>query len=310
VWSPFQSAGTVVRAGIGLFYDRVPLNVYAFNRYPNEIVTSYDANGAITSGPIVYQNALGLMGVSPRFVFTEPTAGNFSPRSTTWSVQVEQPLTQSLRLRAGYMQNVSTGLIILNPGAPDPLTNTALNLFSGTGHSRYKQFEITAKARLSERSQLFFSYVRSQAHGDLNDFNNYLGSFPVPIVRANQTANLPTDLPNRFLMWGALSLPWKIGLNPIVEYRSGFPYAVTDAAQAYVGIANQNRFPNFLSADARVSKDLQVNPKYSLRFSISGFNLTDHFNPEAFHSNLSDPAYGIFFGQRRRHFTADFDVIF
>ena len=34
------------------------------------------------------------------------------------------------------------------------------------------------------------------------------------------------------------------------------------------------------------------------------------YNPEAFHNNLGDPAYGLFFGQRGRHFTADFDVIF
>jgi hypothetical protein len=28
------------------------------------------------------------------------------------------------------------------------------------------------------------------------------------------------------------------------------------------------------------------------------------------HANIADPAYGYFFGQRGRHFTADFDVIF
>jgi len=300
----------VIRAGAGLFYDRVPLNVYAFNHYPNQIVTTYDHAGQIAVGPIVYQNALGTVGVSPPLVFEEAQAGNFSPRSDTWNVQVEQPVTRYLRLRAGVLQNQSSGLIILNPTALDPLTNTALNLLSGTGHSRYRQFEITAKVRLNERGQLFLSYVRSRARGDLNDFNNYLGSTPVPIIRANQAANLPADLPNRFLAWGALQLPWKIRINPVIEYRSGFPYTVTDAAQNYVGIPNQTRFPSFVSVDARISKDFRVSPKYSLRLSVSGFNLTDHFNPEAYHANIADPAYGLFFGQRGRHFTADFDVIF
>jgi len=309
-WSPFPRAGTVIRAGAGLFYDRVPLNVYAFNHYPNQIVTTYDHAGQIAVGPIVYQNALGTVGVSPPLVFEEAQAGNFSPRSDTWNVQVEQPVTRYLRLRAGVLQNQSSGLIILNPTALDPLTNTALNLLSGTGHSRYRQFEITAKVRLNERGQLFLSYVRSRARGDLNDFNNYLGSTPVPIIRANQAANLPADLPNRFLAWGALQLPWKIRINPVIEYRSGFPYTVTDAAQNYVGIPNQTRFPSFVSVDARISKDFRVSPKYSLRLSVSGFNLTDHFNPEAYHANIADPAYGLFFGQRGRHFTADFDVIF
>ena len=50
--------------------------------------------------------------------------------------------------------------------------------------------------------------------------------------------------------------------------------------------------------------------QYTVRLSVSGYNLTNHFNPEAFHNNVADPAYGLFFGQRGRRFTADFDVIF
>jgi len=50
-WTPSTSTGTVVRGGVGLFYDRVPLNVYGFNRYPDRIVTFYDGNGEITAGP-------------------------------------------------------------------------------------------------------------------------------------------------------------------------------------------------------------------------------------------------------------------
>jgi hypothetical protein len=77
----------------------------------------------------------------------------------------------------------------------------------------------------------------------LNDFANYLGSFPAPIVRPNQFGNLPADLPNRFLAWGMLQLPAGFRVAPMVEYRSGFPYAVTDAAQSFVGVPYAQRFP-------------------------------------------------------------------
>ena len=200
--------------------------------------------------------------------------------------------------------------MLLNSVAPDPATDTGAYLLSGNGQSRYRQFEATARVRLNDKRQLFFSYVRARARGDLNDFANYLGSFPAPIIRPNQFGNLPTELPNRFLAWGLLQLPAGFRIAPMFEFRSGFPYAVTDALQSYVGIPDANRFPSFLSADARVSKDFKINPKYTLRFSISGFNLTNHFNPEAFHANVADPAFGLFFGQRGRRFTADFDVIF
>ncbi len=99
-------------------------------------------------------------------------------------------------------------------------------------------------------------------------------------------------------------------IAPVLEYRTGFPYIATDAAQEYAGIPDGSRFPVFWSADARLSKDVKVNAKYSVRLSLSGFNLTNHFNPEAVHYNTGDPLDGIAFGHRGRRFTGDFDVLF
>jgi hypothetical protein len=310
VWSPFGGSATVVRAGAGLFYDRVPLNVYSFGQYPNQIVTMYDGAGQISSGPFVYTNGLGEVSAHAPFIFPELAAGNFSPRSATWSAQVEQRVSASLKLRAGYMQNRSEGLVIMNHLAPGPGSDTGANLLSGDGQSRYRQFETTAKIRLKSDGQLFLSYVRSRARGDLNDFAGFLGSFPAPIIRPNQFANLPTDLPNRFLAWGLIRLPLGFRIGPSIEYRNGFPYAVTDAAQNYAGVPYQSRFPNFLSVDSRFSRDFKISPKYTIRLSVSAHNLTNHFNPEAVHANLADPASGLFFGHRGRRFLADFDIVF
>jgi Carboxypeptidase regulatory-like domain len=309
-WSPFADKGTLIHAGFGWFYDRVPLNVYSFQNYPDQIITTYDGNGQVLSGPDLFANTLGRALRQFGLVFGEPADGNFSPRSSTWSIQLEQPITPVLKLRLGYLQNDADSLVLLFPVPPDPTSHIGAHLLSGAGEARYRQFEATARVRLNEGRQLFFSYVRSSGRGDLNDFGNYLGSFPQPIVRPNQFGNLAADLPNRFLAWGLVQLPMKFRIAPVVEYRNGFPYFVTDAGQNYVGVPNQNRFPNFLSVDARVSKDIQVNPKYAVRLSVSSFNLTNHFNPEAVHPNIADPAYGLFFGHRGRRFTADFDVLF
>ena len=309
-WTPFARAGMEVRVGFGLFYDRVPLNVYAFSSYPNRVVTWFDRTGHVSGGPFFYQNSLGEVNLQSPFVHQEPIAGNFSPRSATWNVQVEQPLSRLVKLRVGYLQNDGSGLVLLNPVAPDPVTNVGAYVLSGAGRSRYRQFETTARVRVSEKSSLMLSYVHSRARGDLNDFAGYLGSFPGPIVRPNQFADLPTDLPNRFLAWGMFQLPAGFRIAPVIEYRTGFPYLVTDAAQNYAGIPNSTRFPHFFSADSRFSKDFKVSPKYTVRLSVSSFNLTGHFNPEAVHTNIADPAFGYLFGQRGRRFTADFDVLF
>ena len=309
-WNPLPRLGTTVRAGVGVFYDRVPLGVYSFPEYPQRVVTFYDTDGLVASGPITYMNGLGEASSGRRFIFSSNAPGDFSPRSTTGTVYLEQPVTGNLRLRAGYLQSVSNGLVILNPTAPDVATQTAAMLLSGTGTARYRQFDLTARVRAGAKREMSFSYVRSRATGDLNDFAEYVGSFPNAIIHPNQSATLPTDLPNRFVAWGSLQLPLAFGVAPVFEYRSGFPYSVLDGQQGYVGVPNSQRFPKFLSADARVWRDFKVTPKYSVRLSVSGFNLTNHFNPEAIHWNTADSAYGLFFGEHHRRFTADFDVLF
>ena len=309
-WNPIPGQGTTVRGGFGFFYDHVPLNVYVFNKFPDESITYYDAEGNVSAGPYLYLNTLGQAKVNHPFIFQEPIDGNFSPRSINWTLQVEQPVGHYLKLRTGFMQTLSDGLVILDPVAPDPATGLGANLLSGTGGARYRQFEMSARFRVGETRELMFSYIRSKGRGDLNDFGTFLGTFPFAIVRPNQFGDLPADLPNRFLSWGVVQLPWKFSIAPVIEYRSGFPYVVTNAAQDYVGIPNSTRFPRFFSVDSRLSKDFQVSRQYAVRLSVSAFNLTNHFNPEAVHSNVDDPAFGYFFGHRGRRFTLDFDVLF
>ena len=44
----------MVRGGVGVFYDRVPLNVYGFSSYPEQIVTRYGPDGSIIYGPQMF----------------------------------------------------------------------------------------------------------------------------------------------------------------------------------------------------------------------------------------------------------------
>ena len=309
VWTPFKSARTIVRGGMGVFFDRVPLNVYGFSSYPDQTITRYAPDGSVVYGPQIFYNLTEQAAHAdlPLIYRNAQLPGNFAPYSTNVNVQLEQILSSNLRLRANYLESRSGGLIVLNPQVTPAMSAYVLN---GSGSSQVKQFEMTAVARISKRSQIYLSYVRSSAVGNLNEFSNYLADFPPAVILPDARANLPGDTPNRFLAWGTISLPLKIAVMPKIEYRSGFPWSTVDALQSYVGAPDQARFPGYFSVDARVSKDFKVNEKYTVRFAVSGSNLTDHFNPVSVHSNLADPAYGVFFGEYRRRYTADFDVIF
>ena len=305
--TPFANHQTTIRGGFGLFYDRVPLSVYSFDRYPEQVVTTYGPDGGIIEVRRFANITDKAEAGGFPFVFSRHNAGNFSPYSATWNVEVEHPINSMLRVRANYLQSNSFGTVVFTPKV---VRGRDALVLGGSGKSGYRQLELTARLTMKDGQQMFFSYVRSRARGDLNEFNNYLGNFPFPVVRPNEYTNLPGDLPNRFLAWGTVSLPWKMRISPMLEWRNGFPFATTNVAQEYVGLPNTTRFPVFSSLDSRVSKDFKLSDKYSVRFSVSGFNLTNHFNPLDVHSNIDDLKYGVFFGNHKRRFRLDFDVLF
>jgi Carboxypeptidase regulatory-like domain/TonB-dependent Receptor Plug Domain len=311
-WSPFKSDRTVLRGGVGLFYDKVPLNIRSFGRYPSRVVTRYAADGVTIIDNHHFVNVLvDTPPIEPLdFRVRAGTEAGFVPENLKWNLQLDQIVTRWLDLRANLTGSRTNHIYIVNPEL-DFRGRSGIVLRSA-GQATYRAFELTARLRLPHKDQVFVSYVRSRARGDLNDFNSYFGDFGVPVIRRNQYSNLPFDVPNRLLAWGTINLPRRITIAPIFEVRTGFPYSVRDAEQNFVGVRNsdQTRFPTFLSLDTEIAKEFQLTKKYGVRLSLRVFNATNHFNPRNVRANTADPQFGEFFNSYHRFFSGGFDIIF
>src|SRR6266478_6475987 len=311
-WSPFKNDRTVLRGGIGFFYDKVPLNIRSFGRYPSRTVTTYAADGVTVIDSNHFVNVLVDTPPIEPLDFRKRAGGEagFVPQNLKWNLQVDQIVTRWLDLRANVTGSRTDNMYIVNPEL-DFRGRSGIVLRSA-GQATYRALELTARLRLPHKDQFFISYVRSRARGDLNDFNSYFGNKELVLMRQNQYSNLPFDVPNRLLAWGTINLPRRITIAPIFEVRSGFPSSVRDAEQNFVGVRNsdQTRFPTFLSLDAEIAKEFQVTKKYGVRLSLRVFNATNHFNPRDVRANTADPRFGEFFASYHRFFTGGFDIIF
>jgi len=297
---PFPDPRTIVRGGVGLFYDKVPLNVGAFEQSQQMQIVRFGPDGeTILEGPRVFRNIV--------------EGGRYrTPRSAAWSVQVDRELTRRVLLRFGYEERRSRRDFILEPEALS--AEEGVLRLSNRGRSRYREFQIVARLRLQERHDLFLAYVRSRAEGDLNAFSTYIGNFHNPIIRRNEYSRLPFDAPNRVLLWGDVRLPFDLLLSPVVDWRDGFPFSLLDEEQNFVGPRNRGgRFPRFFSLDLQITKGVTIpflGKKYRARIGAKIFNVTNHWNPRDVQNNVHSLAFGTFYNSVPRTFRGKFEIEF
>jgi hypothetical protein len=152
VYSLGTERKTVLRAGTGFFYDRVPLLAATFPQNPTRVVTLYNQAGLAAGPPAVFENAyLDFGGASPA-IRTSGDPGT-SSRNVTWNVEVEREVNSRATLKLSYLQSQVSNLDVVMPWGEGTNGDSVLGL-SHTGNSRYREFQAGVRHRLGQRGNL------------------------------------------------------------------------------------------------------------------------------------------------------------
>ena len=277
---------TVLRGGIGLFYDRTPLNVGAFETVEPRTVTAYAADGITPLAlPITFVNRLG--------------SDLQTPYSRIWNVELDHRVNDQWSFKVNHLERAGHHEFIVNPVMNG---STPAILLTTDGESRYRETEFGVRFAHGDHFETTVSYVRSHGTADLNSFDQYFGNARNPLIRPNQYGLINTDAPNRIVIRGSYLLPWKIQFDPLIDVRDGFPYSMIAEDQSYVGQRNgAGRYPIFKSFDFSASRPVKI-WKYRATIGVRLFDALGTFNPRDVQQNLASPNFGRFFNGVPRDF--------
>ena len=285
---------TLLKGGIGRFYDRIPLMAVSFSDLPNRTVSILGQNGQPTES-VSYQNQID--------------GALRNPRSTSWNLELDRQILAGLAVRVAYEQrNTSDDLIV----SPISHGTTGILVLSNRGSDSYREFQVAARIKAGQHL-LNASYVRSRAYGDLNDLNLFFGNLAQPVIEPDARGRLPFDAPNRFLFWGTIAAPWGLTVVPVYDLHTGFPYSIQNEYRAYVGPRNVDRFPTFSSFDIQVSRRILLTfhgKHIPARVGAGAFNLFNHFDPRDVQNNLASARFGGFFNSSWREYRGKFVLEF
>jgi hypothetical protein len=292
----------VVRAGGGLIFGHVPLLAADYTGYQNRVISFF--SGPMINQTITLQNVYQSSGIAGNS--STLMEHDSSTRTFTWNIEGEAPLRKNISLRVSYYETHTVNLFVLDPVLPGTGTSGFMVL-ENTGSSNYRQAQVTVRYRPSERNELNISYAWSRARGDLNTLSDTFIPVQAPVIRPNAYGVQPSDVPNRVLAWGYVTLPKKFVFTPVVDIHTGFPYSNVDVLQNYVGVPDSLRFPIYFSLNVKLSRDFMIPMSFKenakrrkINIGIFSLDVTNRLNPHDVFNNVTSPLFGVFAGFPRR----------
>jgi outer membrane receptor protein involved in Fe transport len=268
-FAPHGSAATVLRAGVGMYYNDLAQNgwVDAFTA-----VNKFNlANG--TSTPAL---------IDPNYR---------TPYALMASAAYEHAFRNNWRLSLSYehQQGVHQYRRYEYPG---------FSLFRSDNRSIYNGLAAQVQHSFAHRFELTANYVLAHATtwgatvGELFDYVNGVSNVHDPFGRGDHGPS-GEDIRHRFVLVGVLQLPWKLEVSTLGQFETARPYTMTTPFDVNGdGVANDRAVVNgvqttldefrgspFDQVDLRISRNIVLGERATLRPFAEFFNVFNRLNP-------------------------------
>ena len=280
-----EEGSAVLRSGLGLFFERTPSAAGVFEQYEAFTERRYGADGMPLGGaPMLFEHV------------TAPDLR--TSRSVTWDLAYDHRFNPSWALHVGVIDRRGSRELVVDPVEQGGVSELRL---TSHGRSMYREAEIGVQFSAGTAVDLNVSYVRAEARADLNAFTTFFDAVRIPVFGENDYAPARSDVPHRLLAKGrALPTPnWL--LVGILDWRSGLPYSVVDAALDYVGPRNAERFPTHVRLELGVEHRVRLF-RFRPWIGVRATNALNTWLPTDVQANLASPAFGTFYNSEFRQF--------
>jgi hypothetical protein len=286
-YSPGTSATTVIRAGVGLYFNDLAQNGWV------------DAFRAVEPG------AAGLLAAGDQGALIDP--GYHAPYALQASAGFEHAFSKAWRLNINYEHQQGVHQYrryeyvaqdpIHAPNATLPSTAPNISVFRTDNRSRYDgvSFAINHSSR---RLELTAHYTLANAStwganvGELFDYVNGVTSVANPFGPGDHGPS-GEDVRHRFVVAGTLHLPWAFDVSTLSQFESARPYTLGTGVDINGdGVANDRAVVNgrqttldqfrgtpFAQIDLRVSRNFKLGERVVLRPLVEFFNVLNRQNP-------------------------------
>jgi hypothetical protein len=265
---------SVLRAGVGRFYERTPTMAGVFTQFETITDTRFSGDGLTLTTPA-------------RTLVPSTDTGLQTPRSVIWSAGLTHQLSSALVVQINLLARQGTRDLVVQP---DP-ERSVLRL-AGDGRSDYQEAELTVRYTAGRWLEAQAAYTRARARADVNPLSAFYGNIPWPIIGPNEYVAAGNDVPHRVIgrVRATAGERWQFGL--VVDWRSGLPFGALDEFHLPVSPRHGYRMPPTRLVNLSVERRVRIR-KWRPWVGVRVTNALDAFNPVDVQRRLDAPDFGV-----------------